>query len=163
MKAIMISIFIIVSISLTGSLDAKAVEKKTAQTSVEFMNSKEHLAKNFPFSEIVRVGNLLFLSGKIGLNPQTRKLVPGGIRAETKQTMDNIRSTLTKHGYSMKNIVKCTVMLADISQWQTFNEVYVTYFTSPYPARSAFGANGLALNSSVEVECIAAVGDVQAH
>ena len=72
--------------------------------------------------------------------------------------MDNIRMTLEAHGATMEDVVKCTVMLADISEWSTFNEIYKTYFEERYPARSALGASGLALGARVEVECIAVVG-----
>jgi enamine deaminase RidA (YjgF/YER057c/UK114 family) len=70
--------------------------------------------------------------------------------------MENIRTVLGAHGYAMKDLVKCTVMLADISEWATFNEVYSTFFDGRFPARSAIGANGLALGSRVEVDCVAA-------
>ncbi|WP_448550098.1 RidA family protein [Thalassotalea fusca] len=122
---------------------------------VEFLNDNHHKSSNLPFSQAVRVGELVFLSGEIGVDKTTGKLVTGGIRAEAKQTMNNIKSTLAAHGMSMGYLVKCTVMLADISEWQAFNEVYISYFEQPYPARSAFGANGLALGAKVEVECIA--------
>jgi 2-iminobutanoate/2-iminopropanoate deaminase len=110
-----------------------------------------------PFSPAVRVGNLLFLAGKVGTDA-TGKLVPGGIRAETRQVMENIRAEVERNGTSMDRVVKCTVFLADMAEWATMNEVYTTFFPGPKPARSAFGANGLALGARLEVECIAAVG-----
>jgi len=125
---------------------------------VQFLNSGKVVPTNLPFSEAVRVGNTLYLSGQVGIVPGTPKLVPGGIKEEARQTMENIRASLEVHGYAMTDIVKCTVMLADISEWAAFNEVYKTFFTGRYPARSALGANGLALGARVEVECIAAVG-----
>jgi reactive intermediate/imine deaminase len=124
---------------------------------VEFLNSGKVLPTNLPFSEAVRVGNLLYLSGQIGVAPGRLELVPGGIREESRQVMENIRTTLEAHGHSMRDVVKCTVMLADIAEWTAFNEVYSTFFSAPYPARSALGAHGLALGARVEVECIAAV------
>ena len=81
--------------------------------------------------------------------------MPGGVKDEARQTLTNIRTTLEAHGYTMKDVVKCTVMLADIAKWGDFNEVYKTFFAEPYPARSAIGANGLAVGAQVEVECIA--------
>jgi 2-iminobutanoate/2-iminopropanoate deaminase len=84
--------------------------------------------------------------------------VPGGIQAQARQALENIRASLEANGYSMRDLVKCTVMLADIGEWAAFNEVYRTFFTPPYPARSAFGASGLALGARVEVECVAAKG-----
>jgi reactive intermediate/imine deaminase len=125
---------------------------------VQFLNSGKVLSAILPFSEAVRVGNMLYLSGQIGIVPGGMKLVAGGIREEARQTMENIRSTLEAHGYGLGDLVKCTVMLADMSEWATFNEVYKTFFSGRYPARSAFGANGLAFGARVEVECIAAVG-----
>ena len=122
---------------------------------VQYLNSGETLPKGLPFSEAVRVGDTLYLSGQIGVIPGTMRLVPGGMEEEAKQTMENIRTALQAHGYSMADLVKCTVMLADIAEWAAFNGVYVEYFTERYPARSAFGANGLALGARVEVDCIA--------
>jgi 2-iminobutanoate/2-iminopropanoate deaminase len=118
------------------------------------------LPTTLPFSEAVRVGNTLYLSGQIGVTPGTMTLVAGGMQAEARQTMENIRTTLTAHGYAMSDVVKCTVMLADMADWPAFNTVYQTFFTPPFPARSALGANGLALGARVEVECMAvASGD----
>ncbi|HEY0662202.1 MAG TPA: Rid family detoxifying hydrolase [Lysobacter sp.] len=116
------------------------------------------LPTNLPFSEAVRVENTLYLSGQIGVVPGSLKLVPGGVKEETRQTMENIKTTLEAHGYAMHDVVKCTVMLADIAEWAAFNEVYRTFFSGRYPARSALGANGLALGARVEVECIAVLG-----
>jgi 2-iminobutanoate/2-iminopropanoate deaminase len=124
---------------------------------VEFLNSGKVMPADLPFSEAVRVGDTLYLSGQIGLVPGTMKLAPGGIREEARQAMENIRTTLEAHGYALSDIVKCTVMLADMSEWAAFNEVYRAFFTGRYPARSAVGVNGLALGARVEVECIAAV------
>jgi reactive intermediate/imine deaminase len=101
------------------------------------------------------VGDTLYLSGQIGIKPGTLELAPGGIGAEARQTLENIRTTLEAHGYSLRDVVKCTVMLADIGEWAAFNDVYRSFFAPPYPARSALGANGLALGARVEVECIA--------
>ena len=129
-----------------------------AGDSVTFLNSDKASAAGLPFSEAVRVGNTIYLSGQIGVLPGTMSLVPGGMEAEAKQTMDNIKATLRTHNLSMSNIVKCTVMMADISKWSIFNEVYVSYFEGNFPARSAFGANGLALGAQLEVECIAVDG-----
>jgi reactive intermediate/imine deaminase len=136
---------------VAGALLAAAVPKPH----IEFLNSRL-LPPGLPFSEAVRVGDLLFLSGKIGSLPGKRELPPGGIRAEARQAMENIKGTLEVHGYALGDLVKCTVMLADMAEWSAFNEVYVTYFDGRFPARSALGANGLALGARVEVECIAA-------
>jgi len=84
----------------------------------------------------------------------TLDLAEGGIAGETRQTMDNISKVLQEFGSSMDDVVKCTVFLADMSEWGAMNDIYKTYFKNP-PARSALGANGLALNARVEIECIA--------
>jgi 2-iminobutanoate/2-iminopropanoate deaminase len=127
-----------------------------AAAPVVFLNSGKVLPKGLPFSEIVRHGDTLYLSGQIGVVPGTVKLAPGGIKEEARQTMDNIKTTLEAHGYSMKNLVKCIVMLEDMNDWSTFNEVYRGYFSANFPARSAFGADGLAFNARLELTCIGA-------
>ena len=123
---------------------------------VEYFSSQRNIDNNYPFSNAVRVGDLLFLSGELGTLPNSSKLVEGGIKSETKQTMNNIKASLAKHSLTMNDLVKCTVMLADIKDWPAFNQVYAGYFPKHFPARSAFATNGLALNARVEVECIGA-------
>ena len=116
-------------------------------------------AANLPFSDAVRVGEVLYLSGQLGNIPGTRNIVSGGIEAETRQMMENIARVLNAQGLSFDHLIRCTVMLADMSQWPAFNEVYVTYFKpGRLPARSAFGTNGLALGAAVEMECTAWAG-----
>jgi 2-iminobutanoate/2-iminopropanoate deaminase len=108
-----------------------------------------------PFSPAVRVNGFLYLSGQIGTD-STGNVVPGGIQAETRQTMHNIRDVLQRSGSSLDRVVKCTVFMADMREWASMNEIYVTFFAADKrPARSAMGANGLALNARVEIECIA--------
>jgi 2-iminobutanoate/2-iminopropanoate deaminase len=126
----------------------------TSQTKsdVEYLTSEQ--MKDLPFSEAVRVGKMLYLSGMIGLE-SPMKVVPGGITAETRQAMENIKAALERYGSSLDHVIKVTVMMADISEWSEMNKVYVTYFAENLPARSAFGANGLALDARVEIECIA--------
>ena len=110
-----------------------------------------------PFSPAVQVGDLIFLSGQIGTDASASGgVVPGGIEAETRQTLDNIKGVLTAIGRSMDDVVKCTVMMADMREWDRMNAIYRTYFREGrLPARSALGANGLALGARVEIECIA--------
>jgi len=110
---------------------------------------------DLPFSEAVQVGDLLFLSGQVGALPGTLELAPGGMEGEARQALDNIRAALERHGARMSDVVKCTVFLADIAEWGAFNTIYRSYFPPPAPARSALGANGLALGARVEIECIA--------
>ena len=121
-----------------------------------YLTAPDSALRTLPFSEAVQVGDLLFLSGQIGAVPGTLTLAPGGIEAEAVQAMENIKGVLQRHGSSMDRVVKCTVFLADMRDWPAFNTVYRRYFTpGRYPARSALGANGLALGARVEVECIA--------
>jgi reactive intermediate/imine deaminase len=110
--------------------------------------------RSLPFSEAVRVGDMLYLSGQLGTD-STGQLVPGGIGPETRQALGNIAAALTRHGSSLDRVVKCTVMLADMAEWAAMNEVYLTFFRSNRPARSAFGTSGLALGARLELECIA--------
>jgi 2-iminobutanoate/2-iminopropanoate deaminase len=107
-----------------------------------------------PFSEAVRVGDMLYLSGQLGTD-SSGQLVPGGIGPETRQALGNIAAVLARHGSSLDRVVKCTVMLADIAEWAAMNEVYVTFFRAHRPARSAFGSSGLALGARLELECMA--------
>lgn len=125
-----------------------------AQTPIVYSSAKSNAT--LPFSEVVRVGNTLYLSGKLGTDSSTGKLAPGGIAAETKQTLTNIKNVLEGNGSSLDQVVKCTVMLADMKEWAEMNSVYTTFFKADRrPARSAFGTTGLALNARVEIECIA--------
>lgn len=128
------------------------------RTALQRFTSPATAGQNLPFSEAVRVGELLFVSGQIGLQPGTRTLAPGGIAAETRQTLENVRRILEAGGSSMDRVAKCTVFLADMAEWPKMNEVYVTFFARELPARSALGASGLALGARVEIECIGVVG-----
>lgn len=123
-------------------------------TDVEFLPFQSDALKSLPFSEAVRVGNMLYLSGQIGVDSAV-KLVPGGVAAETRQTMDNIKAVLERHGCTLDHVVKVTVMMADMSEWVEMNQVYVTYFPNHLPARSAFGTSGLAFGARMEIECMA--------
>ena len=120
-----------------------------------FLDSGKVYPPNVPLAEAVRIDNTLLLSGQIGIQPGTLTLVPGGLKAEARQTMENIKTTLEAHGYTMDDLVKCTVMLVDIARWGEFNDIYKTYFKSHFPARSALGVSGLAIGAQVEVDCIA--------
>ncbi|MBA3557618.1 MAG: RidA family protein [Gemmatimonadaceae bacterium] len=128
---------------------------RTASPSAEYLTPYGPPTR--PFSPAVRVGNMLYLSGQIGTGSDG-KLVEGGIGPETRQTMENIRDVLDRTGSSMSRVVKCTVMLADMREWDAMNLIYAPYFPQNKPARSALGASGLALNARVEIECWAVVG-----
>jgi 2-iminobutanoate/2-iminopropanoate deaminase len=126
---------------------------------MEFFTSPAAKAAKLPFSQAARVGDVLYLSGALGNVPGTRELVPRGMEAQARQTMENIRAVLKDNGLSFGDVFKCTVMLADMSRWDDFNNIYVTYFDPErLPTRSAFGTNGLALGAEVELECWAYIG-----
>lgn len=129
-----------------------------ADVDVAYLASERAKSLNLPFSEAVRVGNMLYLSGQLGNLPGTMDLAAGGIEGQTRQVMTNIQRILEANGSALDRIVKCTVMMADMAEWPKLNEIYVTYFPGPKPARSAFGATGLALDARVEIECWATVG-----
>ena len=117
-----------------------------------------HELQGLPFSSAVRVGNLLFLSGQIGNVPGTRQLADTGITGQTQATLANIKAVLEYAGSSLERVVKCTVFLANIADYQAMNAVYASYFPKDPPARSTVAGSGLALGARVEVECIAAAG-----
>ena len=153
MKKIMINnilfancIFVTLTIFFVSTLHA---------AEVEYLNSPANKTLNLPFSEAVRVDKTLYLSGQLGNIPGTHELVPGGVGAETRQTLENISATLERHGSSLQQLVKCTIFLADINEWPAMNEVYKTFFSEHFPARSAIAGSGLALGARVEIECIA--------
>jgi 2-iminobutanoate/2-iminopropanoate deaminase len=121
---------------------------------VEYFTSPD--LPDLPFSEAVRVGEMLWLSGQIGTD-STGALVAGGVAAETRQALENIRRVLERHGSSLDRVVKCLVMLADMSEWAAMNAVYREFFPHHLPARSAFGTSGLALGARLEIECWATI------
>jgi 2-iminobutanoate/2-iminopropanoate deaminase len=110
-----------------------------------------------PFSDAVRAGDVLYLSGQIGLGPDGK--LAEGIQAQTRVALDNIGAVLKRAGLGYGDVFHCTAMLADMKDWPAFNAVYVTYFPEgKRPARSAFGTNGLALGALLELECQAYAG-----
>ncbi|HTK57094.1 MAG TPA: Rid family detoxifying hydrolase [Gemmatimonadales bacterium] len=142
------------ALALAGCAPAASAPAPVPAAPIHY-GSPDSALKSLPFSEAVQVGDLLFLSGQIGVAPGTLTLVTGGMEPEAIQALENIKSVLGRHGSSMDRVVKCTVFLADMRDWPAFNVIYRRYFTGPIPARSALGANGLALGAKVEVECIA--------
>ena len=120
-----------------------------------FHQSHEPSRVNVPFSDAVETEELLFLTGQIGKNHKTGELVSGGIEAETKQVIENIKDVLEYHNLSLDEVVKCTVKLKNIDDFKAFNAVYTTYFTKK-PARTTYAASGLAGGASIEIDVIAA-------
>ena len=119
-----------------------------------FINTDATRNAGLPFSQAVRSGNTLYLSGAIGNLPGKMELVPGGIEAESRQMMENIREVLREAGSDFTHVVKAVVYLSDMADWPAFNKVYVPYFAAgKFPARTAIGAHQLILNARVEMEC----------
>ena len=111
-----------------------------------------------PFSPAVRVGDVIYLSGSIGAPLGSKELVPGGVRAETRQILANIRAIVEAAGSSLDQVFKCTVFLADIGDYAAMNEEYAAVFRTDPPARSTVAGSGLALGARVEIECMATAG-----
>ena len=128
-----------------------------AQPGIERIGEPTLNGQRLPFSTAVRAGNTVYLSGEIGRRADGT--LPDGFKAQARQTMDNIGAVLKGQGLGFGDLVKCTVMLDNMADWPAFNGVYRTYFDGgKFPARSAFGADGLALGALVEVECWAYAG-----
>ena len=123
---------------------------------MQFIQSRGTKDAGLPFSDAVRVGDVMYFSGALGNLPGTMQVVPGGIAAETRQMFENLARTLEQNGLSFDDVFKCQVFLADMSEWPAFNKIYVEYFKADrLPVRSALGANGLALGARVEMEITA--------
>lgn len=108
-----------------------------------------------PYSQAIQVGNMLFASGQLGLDPATGDFAEGGIKAQTEQAFRNVKAILSEAGMSIDQVVKTTVFLADMADFAAMNEVYATQFTGDFPARSAVAVKTLPKNGLVEVEIIA--------
>lgn len=108
-----------------------------------------------PYSQAVRTGNLVFVSGQLPIDPATGAFPEGGVKELTRQSIMNIQSILKEEGLSLADVVKTTVFLADMADFAEMNEVYGQYFTKPFPARSAIAVKSLPKNARVEIECIA--------
>ncbi|WP_435416579.1 RidA family protein [Polaribacter aestuariivivens] len=129
--------------------------KNNSKTNVKHHKSHEESRQNTPFSDAVQVGKLFFLTGQIGKNHKTSKIVEGGIEAETKQTIKNIKAVLNYHNLTLNDVVKCTVILANIDDFNKMNTIYRTFFTDNLPARTTFAAD-LVGGANIEIEVIAA-------
>lgn len=109
-----------------------------------------------PYSQAIRVGNLLYTSGQIPINPATGSFVEGGIKEQTRQSLSNIKAILEEAGLTMAHVVKTTVFMADMNDFADMNAVYAEFFTEPYPARSAVAVKTLPKGALVEIEVVAA-------
>ncbi|MBI5363830.1 MAG: RidA family protein [Planctomycetes bacterium] len=142
-------------LSISIALVLATACKSAPNSTPVFHRSPDTALAALPFSEAVEANGFLFVAGQIGVTPGTLDVVKGGMAAEAKQTMENVRAVLERHGCTFEDVVKATVFLADMQDWPAFNELYRTYFPKHFPARSALGANGLARGAKVELEVIA--------
>ena len=129
-----------------------AADAAPARPAVEHYGRPVLNGQPLPFSDAVRVGDTLYLSGQLGIGADGK--LPAGIEAQTKQALENVGAILKRAGLGYEDVFHCTAMLSDMKLWPDFNKVYVTYFPEgKRPARSAFGASGLALGGLIELEC----------
>ena len=142
-------------LSLNVANKKVASNSQSSQNEIQYVNSDETKEKGYPFSDATVVNGVIYLSGAIGTLPDG-SVISGGIAAETRQTMMNIKNRLEKMGGSMDDIFKCTCMLADIKDWPLMSQEYKKFFNpDKLPARSAFAGSGLALGAKLEIECMA--------
>ena len=127
-----------------------------AEASFDIISTDGAPAPNVPLSQAVRYGDFIFTSGQVGNDPVTGTLVSGGIEAETRRVLDNLAAVLEAAGSSMDHVVKMTVFITDVADFDAFNRVYRTYFTKHFPARSTFGVK-LAGPYALEIEALAVV------
>lgn len=147
----------IFSFATATMMAANSAYAAPARSTVEHFSKPALNGQALPFSDAVRVGDTLYLSGQIGIAADGK--LPEGIEAQTKQAMDNVGAVLKRAGVGYDRIFHCTAFLSDMKNWPAFNKVYVGYFPAgQMPARSAFGANGLALGALLEIECQAYAG-----
>ena len=110
-----------------------------------------------PYSQAIKVGNLVFTSGQIPIDPATGNFVEGGIKEQTRQSLTNVKAILEEAGLTMANVVKTTVFMADMADFADMNAVYAEFFAEPYPARSAVAVKTLPKGALVEIEVVAAL------
>lgn len=119
------------------------------------INSKKAPGAIGPYSQAIKSGNSVFVSGQLGLNPTTGDFDADDIKVQTKQSLENLKAILEEAGYSLSDVVKTTVLLKDIGEFADMNAIYSEYFKEPYPARSAFQVVALPKGGRVEIEAIA--------
>ena len=112
-----------------------------------------------PYSQAIRWGNLLFISGQVGIDPDTGKLVEGGLEAQASQVFKNLAAVLAAAGINFRRLLKTTVFLKDMAHFKAVNEIYAAHVPPPYPARAAVAVKDLPLGAEVEIEAIAALAD----
>lgn len=108
-----------------------------------------------PYSQAIKAGNTVYVSGQLPINPATGEFAEGGIQGQARQSLTNIKNILAEANLTMANVCKVTVLLADIADFAAVNEVYAEFFSQPYPARSAFAVKALPKGAAIEIEAIA--------
>jgi 2-iminobutanoate/2-iminopropanoate deaminase len=119
------------------------------------ISTKQAPAAIGPYSQAIQVGNLVYTSGQIPIDPATGAFVEGGIKEQTRQSLSNVRAILEEAGLTMANVVKTTVFLADMADFAEMNAVYAEFFSEPYPARSAVAVKTLPKGALIEIEVVA--------
>ena len=145
------------AIGMAMLLTAAAANAQAERPPVEYFPAPAMQDRPAPFSSAVRIGDVMYLSGQIGIAPDGK--LPDTFDGQAKQTMENIGAALKARGLGWGDVFKCTVFIADMKNWPAFNAVYVPYFQpGRLPARSAVGVSGLALGAQLELECLAYAG-----
>jgi 2-iminobutanoate/2-iminopropanoate deaminase len=148
-KTLVITVILAISFGIASSQTGKP--EKLSKKVIKLENTP---AKR-PYSPAIEAGNMLFVSGQIAVDQATGKLVEGGIEAQTRQVLKNLKNIIEKGGYTMENVVKCTVLLQDISFYTAMNQIYMEYFPLDPPARMAFAVKDLPMGALIEIDAIA--------
>ena len=141
--------------ALPLGLSKNSAERENPRTKCKVISTKKAPAAIGPYSQAIQVGNLVYTSGQIPIDPSTGAFVEGGIKEQTRQSLTNVKAILEEAGLSMSNVVKTTVFMADMGDFAEMNAVYAEFFSEPYPARSAVAVKTLPKGALVEIEVIA--------
>jgi 2-iminobutanoate/2-iminopropanoate deaminase len=150
MKRLLV-IVTVVALTMSVSFNLSAQEKKVNRKVITLENNP---AKR-PYSPAIEVNNTLYVSGQIAVDQATGKLIEGGIELQSRQVLKNMKNVIEKGGYTMENVVKCTVLLADIATYSTVNQIYMEFFPKDPPARMAFAVKDLPMGALIEIDAIA--------
>jgi 2-iminobutanoate/2-iminopropanoate deaminase len=152
-KTMKSSLILFVIIFLTASIacDSGTQDKRTSRKAITFETNP--VAR--PYSPAIESNNTLYVSGQVALDPSSGKLIEGGIEEQTKQTLKNLKNIIGHAGYTMENVVKCTVLIYDISYYSAVNKIYMEYFPKDPPARMAYAVKDLPMGALIEIDAIA--------
>jgi 2-iminobutanoate/2-iminopropanoate deaminase len=143
---------LLILIFYPGALESK--EATMTKRAIQTVHAPEAIG---PYSQAIRVDHFLFLSGQIGINPETKRVVEGGVEPQTRQIFENIKAVLAEAGSDIDQVVKVTVFLKDMSNFKLVNSIYAQNFSEPYPARSAVAVRELPLAVDIEIEVVAVI------